>query len=283
MDMRLVIAVQGLTGISALECGVLVALATCRDHRTGICNPSIERVAALSHYSKRAVIKAIGSLRVKGVLEVMRQLARRGDRNSYRFCVNTALVDMGGLGECGSPVHEVHPIGERGSPKRVNEVRRLGERGSPERYIKDNLKDNVCVGGTRTQDILEHCVHGLRGAVPGGYVRDRFEVLERTGWTLPDGRKVAPDGFAAHCLAWWRAERDRERWLADEREAERVARISSRLTARDWGLCRERCAHCLDGGGCACGVRIPPDMSAPRAFPPEECSHYRAKGGVVAA
>ena len=98
--------------------------------------------------------------------------------------------------------------------------------------------------------------------------------------------KEPPEGFAAHVLAWWRNERERGKWLKSAMAAAQVAARAQGFTAKDWGLCAERCAN-YGGEGCACGVKIPPDRNEPRAFPPEECEHYaprdvRGRDGAAA-
>ena len=96
MDVRLVLAVQGLTGISAAECGVLVALASCRDHRTGKCCPSITTIAAMAHLTERGVKKQLAGLKRKRLLSVRKMPNVHGQINSYGFRVNDALLRMDG-------------------------------------------------------------------------------------------------------------------------------------------------------------------------------------------
>ena len=291
MDVRLVLAVQGLTGISAAECGVLVALASCRDHRTGKCCPSIATIAAMSHLSERSVIRQLSSLRDKRLLSISKMPNRHGEKNAYSLKVNDALLRVGEcadedgenapLGDMVSPVTPCHPTPDTVSPPPLTECHPTHDTVSPKRYIKDSLKDSVC-DGTLTQGENALCVQtvqGLAGEVPEGYVRWRFDELGLTGWTLADGRKVTREAFAAHVLAWWRNERDRGRWL----KAEKAARLAASLTADDWLLCAERCARYGDCGCCA-GEKIPPDKCAEHPCPPEECRSYLAKkGGVVDA
>jgi len=66
----------------------------------------------------------------------------------------------------------------------------------------------------------------------------------------------------------------------EARQAKREAARLAELVAKpeSWMLCRERCANCRDGAGCACGVKVPPGHDNPPR-PPEECPHFSAKEG----
>ena len=308
MDISLVMAAQGLPGISPLECAVLVALASCRDHRTGLCAPSVSTVAEMSHYCRRSVLGALEALKRKGVIEVYKMRGSRGDRNGYKFKIEAREVEVVKMGAEDAPqgVQLMHPLdgelctkGAGDSPVRVQDLHPLdgelctkgavdapvtvqmsaenGATVAPVKIYKDNFLKRVCDTGAHTgaRGSVPIAKNGLGGfdPVPASYAAWRFAELENTGWTLPDGRKVAPEGFAAHVRAWWRNERDRERWLKVERREDRPLKV----TAADWALCLERCGHCREGGGCACGVTIPPAMDRERPHPPEECPTFAAR------
>jgi hypothetical protein len=252
-------------------------------------------------------VMALDSLRRKRIIEVEKAVGKHGKRNTYRFLVDAQEVAAGatdapqevqglhpkggelsttGATDAPQEVQGLHPkggelstTGATDAPQEVQGLHLTRATDAPKRYIKDNNK-NVCVSRVRVgaREGGSFAMNGL-GDVPAGYVAWRFADLERTGWTLADGRKVAPDGFVAHVLAWWRNERDRARWFPDGSTAAKSAAVA------DWTLCAERCAHCGEVGGCACGVTVPPAMDRKRPHPPEECPKFapkvEARGGAA--
>ncbi len=136
------------------------------------------------------------------------------------------------------------------------------------------------------------------------FTADEFwEFYEAKGWRIGPNRmrswKSACSTWHSRSVRQARIEAARQAHIDakfEEREARREARNASvqeiaekrreenerrRLAAicadpHVWDLCRERCAHCGDGGGCAKGAKVPPDRRNPPVMP-EECRHFAAK------
>ena len=101
--------------------------------------------------------------------------------------------------------------------------------------------------------------------VPLAFVKDRLAEWKRDGWRTTQDKPITRQNIKAHLRAWWRHEKNPERYTMPEAK-------TRKYTARDWALCRERCAHCA-AHGCGKGMTEPPDK---RAFPepPEECQMF---------
>ena len=101
--MKQALHMEGLTPTEKLT---LVTIASHENTKTGRCNPSLTRIANITGYTRRGVIKAVNSLVGKG-----RLIKVRGGKSTQYEVVNEVHL-----------VNEVHQTSERGSPVLVNEV-----------------------------------------------------------------------------------------------------------------------------------------------------------------
>lgn len=86
---------------------ILICLADCHNGHTGQCNPSFQRLADVTGYSRRTVIRALADLTEGGFIEPIRAFGRS---SNYRLCLERAGVTL-------SPVADVwgHETGAAGS------------------------------------------------------------------------------------------------------------------------------------------------------------------------
>ena len=269
MDFRLIEAALH-SALSPTQRLVLVAMADCKWDDKSVCNPSISTLAGLTGLTTRAILKALSELKQNGVIALAnkRTLGRKGESNAYGIALEKLAHTPAKVGERGS--HTPAKVGERGSPKRrvvikkecVQSTRaREGAACAARTHTAFN-SDDVFADGRKpmtAETLADDC------GVPLAFVKDRLAEWKRDGWRTTQDKPITRQNIKAHLRAWWRHEKNPERYTMPEAK-------TRKYTAKDWALCRERCAHCA-AHGCGKGMTEPPDK---RAFPepPEECQMF---------
>ena len=264
---------------------MLVALATCRNKKTGDCFPSVSTVAALAHVTPRSVKRCIHSLQAKGLLAVERFATGCGRRSRYTFA-DALFEDQIDLRSCPLEVpdelstdgDDVSPSCDTLSPSIVTECHGEGtesplhgDRVSP---IKKNLYINtVSSDGAHAQVLTSNAMASLLAhGIPRSFIGTAIGEFASAGWRTTRGEAVTPATLPAFIVRWWKSERNQGAYLANGGEGVDAPQPSKKYVANDWILCQERCAEYGDDG-CAAGVEVPPEHS-PAPFPPEECAHF---------
>ena len=251
---------------------VALVLAWHSNTDTGACYPSIKTLADETGRTRRTIITAIGELERAGCLTKTNRKTRAGTGRNYILSFNLAK------GEAIAPIGG--PNGETIALNRCNCFTSNGETIAPEIEKEIKGKCEPCSVSPRAHTFSKITLDDLPGVaakigVPLEYVRKRFTHLEKTGWTLQDGKRITPDGFADHTLKWWDNERNKEAYTSTAAQ-----RQPKQYTDKDWELCAECCAN-FKAGKCAKGCKIPPAHNPDRAYHPTECrgfSELHAKG-----
>lgn len=87
MDIGLIQAIHRAprNSLTVTECGVLIALAACRNRDTLECFPSIRKLADMAHVSERAVNYALKALKRRGLVDYGKRKTKSGWVNAYYF------------------------------------------------------------------------------------------------------------------------------------------------------------------------------------------------------
>ena len=116
---------------------------------------------------------------------------------------------------------------------------------------------------------------------------DWVDFMNQVGWVFTNGTEVNGKTFGRSLRMWGktaekiesRAKRRRKRnivgdvdYEAQAKEREEKKRNEKAKDPREWEMCKERCANCLEGGGCP-AFRVPPQL---REWPlnAEECPGF---------
>ena len=293
MDFRLIEAALH-SALSPAQRLVLVAMADCKWDANSICNPSIAALAELTGLSRRAILKAIATLKQSGIIALAstRAKGRKGETNTYMIVLEKLPPTPAKVGEPNAPTPA--KVGEPNAPTPA----KVGEPNAPKRNSSNN-KPCVCHNApapARVRESAAACAAahthtfsngdvfsdgGAAGnrkpitveslsadcAVPRDFVIATLAEWKKSGWTTTQGKAITRQSIKAHLRAWWKNEKDRGQY-------EKPKATPRKFTAADWLLCAERCAHCT-GNGCGKGITTPPDKGAHQC-PPEECKEFAA-------
>ncbi len=284
MDFRLIEAALH-SALSPAQRLVLVAMADCKWDANSVCNPSIAALAKLTGLSRRAILKAIATLKQSGIIALAstRAMGRKGETNTYTVILEKLPTIPAKVGEPNAPTPA--KVGEPNAPTPA----KVGEPNAPN---NNSTADKPCVcnhaparGRVRERAAAQAAAHthtfnfsendllrlAAASGVPLAFVKERVSEWARCDWTTTQGKPIKPESLKAHLVAWWKHEENRERY---EKPQRRTA-TPRKFTAKDWELCAERCAHCT-GSGCGKGITTPPDKGEWQE-PPERCTEFAAK------
>ena len=113
--------------------------------------------------------------------------------------------------------------------------------------------------------------------IPEWYATWWYGEMNARDWRKTTGGLVGHDNWRPYFKSWWnRATAEEQASIKAEMAAKRKTTEQRDYSARDWELCKERCANC-GSNGCTAGIKTPPNATAhPR--PPEECAKFKPIG-----
>lgn len=121
--------------------------------------------------------------------------------------------------------------------------------------------------------------------VPEGYARWWYKQMVDSDWRTTKGLAVNRRNWRAQLKAWHNRATPDEIDKINREMAKTKGKVVS-VSVKDWELCAERCANCMNGISCVKGIKIPPTKDTPPK-PPEECKGYTpqntAKNGAEGA
>ena len=294
MDFRLIEAVFR-SALPPAQRLVLLAMANCKWDAESICNPSIATLESLTRLSRRQILRAIAALKQRGIIAVpnVREKGRKGATNTYVVTMEKLSTNPAKVGDTMTPTPAKVGDTMTPTPAKVGDTMsptpaKVGDTMSPKNNSRVN---NKCVchnaparGRVREGAAAQAAAHthtfnfsdddlsrlAAASGVPLAFVKERVAEWARSDWTTTQGKPIKPESLKAHLVAWWKHEKNPERY---ERPQRRTA-TPRKFTAKDWVLCAERCAHCT-GSGCGKGITTPPDKGA-HQYPPEDCTEFAA-------
>ena len=233
----------------------LIELAALRFDARADCTPSIDTIAGHLNLSRDTVERGIAELETQGRLT--RQARKiNGLKISNLYAIITDRADAGKSG---------NDTADNGNARKTRRKEKPTEKAARDTANSGVNSDDVFSDGGKPiteKSLADDC------GVPLAFVKDRLAEWKRDGWITTQGKAITRRTVRAHLRAWWKHEKNQERY---EKPTGGNA-TPKKYTAKDWTLCRERCAHCT-AHGCGKGVTDPPDAGA-FPIPPEECRQF---------
>ncbi len=112
--------------------------------------------------------------------------------------------------------------------------------------------------------------------VPDFFAKWWYAEMQARDWMTTGGKHIDNRTWRPTLRTWFLKADSEELERAREYVAERgKAQKLLSFTAKDWVLCKERCAN-FKGKSCGAGIAIPPEKFAAFPHPPDECPKFKA-------